>query len=431
MQNIIVGILLLLTYFAFVYYAVRGGNLTVGFMVMTIAWTLIGMIPYHIAMVQVFAAPVTKYGGTIMYIIFGSWFGRVLVDTGIAGSISRQTQKIGQKSPVLATILICLVTALIFSSTYGVGSVIAIGVILIPIMLQIGVPKNVAVSAFTLSIGAAMFINVVQFKQSSAFVPGVAYNAKFLRYGATAMAVQLAVVIVFILVNARKIRKGTPTALEVDEEAAGITESSKREVHWFAYIVPIIPVFCVIFLKWDAIPALLSATLLAMLLTGYFKSYKGFVKFMNATITKAISDISGLIIMLLIVVMFQAAAVKDTERFASLFSNIIPNNTFVIMLTFAILAPLALFRGPLMLYGAGSATAAVFVGLNRFNPWFLYGLLTTPSYMAVSSDITQSWNLWSVNYTKLTIKEFMLTGVPWAWGAAILQEIVAWSMFGR
>ena len=124
----------------------RGGNLTLGFLIMAILWTIIGLVPINVAIKEIYTEPVLKYGSTIVNIIFGSWFGRVLVDTGIAGSISRRTQKVGNRYPVVATILISCVLALIFSSSYGVGSAIAIGVIIFPIMYSIGVPKHIAVS---------------------------------------------------------------------------------------------------------------------------------------------------------------------------------------------------------------------------------------------------------------------------------------------
>ncbi|MBU5584418.1 gluconate:proton symporter, partial [Enterococcus sp. S181_ASV_20] len=85
--------------------------------------------------------------------------------------ISRRTEKVGKKSPVLATVLITLVIALIFTSSYGVGSAIAVGVILFPIMFSIGVPKNIAVSVFTIAIGAAMYVNNVLFVQFQVFFP--------------------------------------------------------------------------------------------------------------------------------------------------------------------------------------------------------------------------------------------------------------------
>ncbi|MCG4282693.1 hypothetical protein [Lacticaseibacillus saniviri] len=422
MGSIITGLLLVLTFVLFIVYAMRGGNLTVGFFVMAIAWTVIGLVPLNIAIKEIFTDPVLKYGGTALYIILGSWFGRVLVDTGIAGSISRKTQAVGGKAPVLATILIAIITALIFSSAYGVGSAIAVGVILFPIMFSIGVPKNVAVSVFTLSIGAAMYINPVLFNQFKVFFNGVEWGDRYLRFGFVAMAVQMLVVIVMILFYARKIRNGKPIIVAPSEG------EEVKEVSPFTYILPVVPVALSVFFKWDAIPALLLATLLAFLMTGNMKSYKGFVKMMNDTAKTAIGDIAGLLIMLLVLTMFQSAAVHTMGQFTGVFKSIIPNNQFLLVLIMMVIAPLSYFRGPLMLYGAGAATAAIFTATGLFPPYYLYGLLVVPTMMAVSADITQSWNLWSVEYAKLDTKTFLLTGLPWAWIATIANLLAAYTL---
>ncbi|MGO2926261.1 MAG: gluconate:proton symporter, partial [Leuconostoc citreum] len=110
MTNIIISILLLLTFIGFIYFIIKGGNLVIGFFVMAILWSVIGLIPFNQVIQNVIAKPALNYGPTIIYIVFGSWFGRVLVDSGIAGSISSQTQKVCRKAPVLAAILVVLVT---------------------------------------------------------------------------------------------------------------------------------------------------------------------------------------------------------------------------------------------------------------------------------------------------------------------------------
>ncbi|MCH4172689.1 MAG: gluconate:proton symporter [Lactobacillus sp.] len=415
MASLITGILLIVSFILFIIFAMRGGNLTVGFFVMAIVWTIIGLIPLHIAIKEIFTDPVLNYGKTALYIILGSWFGRVLVDTGIAGSISRRTQKVGGKAPVFATILIAIITALIFSSAYGVGSAIAVGVILFPIMFSMGVPKKVAVSVFTMSIGAAMYINPVLFNQFTVFFKGVTWGDHYLKFGFVAMAVQMVVVIAMILFYGPKIRSGKPIIVE------GQGEEAIKEVSPITYVLPVIPVLLSIFFKWDAIPALLIATILAFAMTGNMKSYRNFVGMMNSTAKTAIGDIAGLLIMLLILTMFQSAAVHTMGQFTNLFKSIIPNSHLVLIIMMMIIAPLSYFRGPLMLYGAGAATAAIFTATGMFPAYFLYGLMVVPSMMAISADITQSWNLWSVEYAKLETKTFLLTGLPWAWIATILN----------
>ncbi|AEV95966.1 transporter permease [Pediococcus claussenii] len=423
MAEIITGILLILSFALFIYYAMKGGNLTVGFFIMAVLWVIIGRVPFNTAINKVFTQPVLDYGKTAATIIFGSWFGRVLVETGIAGSITRKTEKVGKKSPVLASILIALVTFLIFSGAYGVGSAIAVGVILFPILFSMGVPRKIAVSIFTLSIGAAMYINNVLFVQFQVFFKGVEWGPNYLKFGIPAAIVQMIVVIIFILFNSKKIRNGKPEMIAED------SKEDIKEVSPFTYILPIIPVSLSIIFQWNSIPALIVATLLAFLMTGQMKSYVGFVKLMNGTVKQAISDISGLLIMLFVLTMFQQAAVFAMSGFNSIFKSILPTNHLVLILIMMVIAPLSYFRGPLMLYGAGAATASIFTATGLFPPYFLYGLLVVPTMMAVSADITQSWNLWSVQYAKLTTKTFLSTGLPWAWIATALNLILVLNIY--
>ncbi|WP_238556534.1 gluconate:proton symporter [Bifidobacterium tsurumiense] len=424
----IMGILLIVTFVGFIAYAMRGGNLTVGFFVLSVLWTgvyYIGVLtgdnePFNFIK-DTFSQPALNYGGTAVQIIFGAWFGRVLVDTGIAASISNRTAQVGEKRPVLATILVALVTCLIFTSAYGVGSAIAVGVILFPIMARIGVPKKIAVSVFTLSIGAAMWVNSVLFVQFATFFEGyqspdgqtVEWGNHYLSFGIVAMIIQMIAVILFILLNAKKIRNGEPYEVGDPNERV-----ETKEVPVWTYIMPIVPVALSIFLKWEAVPSLLIATILTFLFTGNMKSLKGFVEKMNGTAKVAIGDIGGLLIMLFCLTMFQAAAIRVLSGFTPILGQFIPNNELVLALAVLILAPLALFRGPLELFGAGAATVTILLGLGVFNGWFLYALLVIPSTLGVSACFTQSWNMWSVEYLQLDAKTFLKTGVPVYWIAS-------------
>lgn len=425
MTNIIISILLLLTFVGFIYYIVKGGNLVIGFFVMALLWSVIGLVPFDQVVQKVIAEPALNYGPTIIYIVFGSWFGRVLVDSGIAGSISAQTERVGRKAPIFATILVVLVTALIFSSAYGVGSVIAIGVILIPILLSIGVPKKVAIPAFTMAIGAPMYINVVLFNQIKAFFPSVSFSGKYLIFGLAAMGVQLLGVIIFILFNSKSIKNGEIETIDDSKQA------TFQKTHPITFIIPVLPVALNMFFHWDAIPALLLATIIALLLTGQMKSYKELVAFINKTVSQAINDISGLIIFLMALVMFAGAATMNVPHFKSMIEVILPGSPLVLAIAIGILAPLALFRGPLHVWGAGAATAAVLAATGTFQPIFLLPLLYTASIMAVSIDLTQSWNTWALTYSKLETKEYLKMGIPVMWAVSFVNELLVYGFFGH
>ncbi|MBJ7697649.1 gluconate:proton symporter [Weissella confusa] len=422
MVNTIIAILLLLTFVGFIY-IFKGGNLMVGFFVMAILWAVIGLVPFDVAIKKVFAEPALNYGPTIIYIAFGSWFGRVLVDSGIAPAISQRTAKAGKKNVMLAAILVVLVTALIFISAYGVGSVIAIGVILLPIMLSLGIPRKIALPAFLMSVGAPMYLNLVLFNQIKAFFPKAEYGGKYLVFGIAAMAVQLLAVIIYLFLHRKSF---DPAKANENLELVGAEESTEEvKIPWIAFIVPVVPVFMNLAFKWDAVPSLILATLLAMLLTGKMRHWKSFIDFLNDTIQTAISDIAGLIMFLMALIMFSGAAQINAARFQTLLTSILPSNIWVLALALGIAAPLALFRGPLHVWGAGAATAAVLAGAHIFPDSLLLPLMYVPSLMAVSTDLTQSWNVWALKYMKVDSRELLKQGVPVMWIVSIINVILA------
>jgi hypothetical protein len=429
MSSTIIAILLLVTFLAFIGYVLKGGNLMIGFFIMAILWAVIGMVPFNTAVQKIFAEPALNYGPTIIYIVFGSWFGRVLVDSGIAPAISEATNKVVRKHPLLAAVLVVLVTAFIFVSAYGVGSVIAIGVILLPILLSVGVPRDIAASAFSMAIGAPMYVNVVLYNQIKVFFPKTAYDSAYLRFGLVAMVVQLVAVILFLFVMRKRI---DPSHAEENLKIIGAVRDDKevKRVPVVTYIIPVVPVLMNMLFHWDAVPALTLAVILAILLTGNMKNYRSFIKFLNDTVAHAIADIAGLVMFLMALAMFTGAASLNADRFKPVFEAILPNNHLVLVLAVGVLAPLALFRGPLHVWGAGAATAAVLSGMGLFNDAFLLPLLYVPTLMAVSTDITQSWNVWSLDYMKVQSKDFLRYGITVMWIVSIINEFLVYKFFG-
>lgn len=429
MSSTIIAVLLLITFALFIWYILKGGNLMIGFFIMAILWCVIGLVPFNQAIDKVFAQPALNYGPTIIYIVFGSWFGRVLVDSGIAPAISEATKSVGKKNPLIAAILVILVTAFIFVSAYGVGSVIAIGVILLPILLSLGLPRDIALAAFSMAIGAPMYINVVLYNQMKAFVPKASYDSKYLTFGICCAAVQIFAIIIFLFFNRKKINEANADA-NLKLIGAEDSEETQVKIPKIAYIVPIIPVAMNMLFKWDAVPALTLASIIAMFLTGQFKNYKNGLKFLNDSIAHAISDIAGLIMFLMALESFTGAATLNAERFRPILAAVLPHQHLVLCLALGILAPLALFRGPLHVWGAGAATAAVLYGTGLFSDAFLLPLLYVPTLMAVSVDITQSWNVWGLDYMKVESKDFLKYGVPVMWLVSIINEGLVYLFFG-
>ena len=81
-------------------------------------------------------------------------------------------------------------------------------------------------------------------------------------------------------------------------------------------------------------------------------------------------------------------------------------------------------------WGAGAASDAVLYGTGLFSDNFLLPLLYVPTLMAVSVDITQSWNVWGLDYMKVKSKDFLKYGVPVMWIVSIINEVLVYYFFG-
>lgn len=427
---VLIGILLLISYFGLIYFAAKGGNLMLGFLVMAIIWVALGMaggkITWQIAQTQVFQGGPESWGATAVVVIFGSWFGRVLVETGIAATIIRKTVELGGDKPLVTTVLLSVVTGLIFTSTFGAGAVVAIGVIVLPILLSLGVPKTLAVSSYLMSVGSGMYVNLVLFKQMQGIFQGFKYDNNYLKFGFVAMGVQLLVIIIMLAVRLRK------TAVN-HAWAASSSSANTQSTHVpaIALITPIIPVILAIVFNWQPIPAFIVAVFYALFICGKLKSFKETEKIVTKTFYDGVVDVASLLGFLFILPMFNKVSGLDAYFFKVILGGVMPTSALFLCILFAVIAPLGLFRGPLTVFGAGSATLGILNAIGSFTPALLFPLIYIPTItMNISACPTQSWNLWALNYSKVSVKDFLKSGVLWAWIICIINTIVVFMMYG-
>ncbi|MGG7143097.1 citrate transporter [Clostridium nigeriense] len=428
-MDMVIGILLLLTFVGFIVYAVRGGNMMIGFLVMAIIWTALGIIGGEItwadAQTQIFQGGPESWGATAVVVIFGSWFGQVLVKTGIASKIIKLAVELGGDKPLITTILISIVTSLIFTSTFGAGAVVAIGVIVLPILLSLGVPKALAVSSYLMSVGSGMYVNIVLFKQMQGIFEGFQYDSNYLKFGFTAMAIQLLVVIIMLAVRLRKTKVSHAWA------ATSTNTVTEEHVPGIALITPVLPVILAIVFKWQPIPAFIVASFYALFICGKIKSYKDCEKVISKTFYDGVVDVASLLGFLFILPMFNKVAGFDSVFFQSILGGIMPSSTLLLCVLFAVIAPLGLFRGPLTVFGAGAATLGILNGMGIFSAELLFPLIYIPTItMNISCCPTQSWNLWAINYSKTNTKDFLRSGVIWGWIICAINSVVVYFMYG-
>ncbi|GFH41932.1 citrate transporter [Lactococcus hodotermopsidis] len=424
MFGIISGILLLATFLVLVVYCMKGKNLLIGFLVAAVAWCVIGLVPMQTVVTTIFQDSVAAYGGTIAVIVFGAWFGRVLVDTGIAGYIIKKTVELTGDKPLVTTLLINIVCMLIFTSAFGVGSVMAIGMIILPILMTLGIDKKIAAGAYMLAVAGGMWLNIAYVSQFFAVFPGIKYDNSYIRFGAIATGIHLAILVLYILFNYGFSKKKKVRAWAVAKPM------SETDLKGYVVIVPFVPIVTVALLKWQPVPAFLMGIFLGLLLTGNLKNYNLAVAKVQKTLYDGVADSGLLIGMLYSVNIFQAAAKQIAPLLQDLLADFIPNSPVIILIAFCILAPLALFRGPLMIWGSGIALATILQAMGTFDESFLFIIFMIPPVSIVASSCpTQSWTMWALNFTKVDTKEYIKTNLPWAWVLTVACLLVGYFVY--
>ncbi|MCL2323290.1 MAG: citrate transporter [Oscillospiraceae bacterium] len=447
----VIGIILLLTFFGLAYYCIKGYNLMIGFLIISIIWTilpLLGTLVSSHSFIQanevlqfgagtktslvsilnkIYQTAPEGWGTTLVNVCWGAWFGRVLMETGIASTLIRKTVELGGDRPMITMALLNIVTAIIFTAMTGAGPVIAIGVIVLPILMSLGVPKAIALFDFMGSVAAGIYLNPVNFAQYRAFflpadkMPDFTLGWYAAKWGYAAVIIMLIATTVLAGIYLKRSK--------VSHAWAAQTKTAPQQVNtpYYTLILPIIPVVLNIWLGFSVIGGFIIAGFLALFLCRKMNgSFKENCQLVNKLYYDGVVDTAPLIGFLLTLPMFNSVATYAAPYFKTILGPIMPTNEIVVCILFAVLLGLGLFRGPMTLVGCGAATLGVLSNVAKFSVPFLYTVFAIPTITVnIGSCITQSWIAWGLAYTKVESKDFLKRSIPNAYLAGIVLYIVA------
>lgn len=421
------GILLLIAFLIVVFAIVRGQSPIIMLLILAIVWALLAGIGVNDIQAKILQGGGVQYASAVIIIVFGAWFAQVLIQTGIAESVIRSAVELTGDRPIVTAMTINLVTALLFTSMYGVGAAIAIGVIALPIMLSQGIPARVAAPIFSMGVGAGAFVNLVQFGTLEKLFPGIKYEAPWLTYYFIGMAVYILIAWLMIWINLRKL--GRVHAASVDTAAP----VPRKRTPYYTYLVPIFPVLMIMVFKWQIIPTFLLSIVLALALTAKSRSFQGTLNLFNKTFYDAFPDIATIAALWticgMIIVAGQMPQIADSLR--PIFAPILPHTMLQAAIFFAVLGGVgSIYRGPLVVVGTGAALLAIILSNNEIPVQYLYALWLAPTVMQGSCDPTNSWTLWTIGYAKVPHGQFLRTALPFGCLMVIVMSAICYFMFG-
>ena len=112
----------------------------------------------------VFEAGTVRMGSAIMATIFGAWLGQLMNKTGVTENIIKKSAELGGDRPLVVTLIMVVATAVLFTTLSGLGSIIMVGSIVLPILISVGVPAASAACIFLMAFTTGLACNIANWK---------------------------------------------------------------------------------------------------------------------------------------------------------------------------------------------------------------------------------------------------------------------------
>jgi hypothetical protein len=368
--------------------------------------------------VGVIAGGVVQLAPVYATVIFGALLSRVVLQTGIAETIVTYAAEFGGDQPVVLALILCAAVALLFTSVTGLGAIIMIGTIALPVMMTVGVPRTTAATLFLLAFGLGYILNIAQWKFYRD-VFGVD-QPQLQSYIYVLFAIDALVLIVYALVQARTTRDYATFAVAGDPP--------RKRTNVAALLTPVLPLVLFAGLHVDAIVAFLVAALYGVLVT----RPRAIAATLSAAWIRGVEDVAPAVILMMGIGMLLVAVRTPAVQAAvtPVIAAVAPRTPLAYVIVFGLLSPLALYRGPLNPLGVGIGVYTVLASLHA-----LPGVALVAAVMAVVQvqnvcDPTNTQNVWVANFTGVGVERITRLVLPYQVTVATLAVICV-VLFGR
>lgn len=338
-------------------------------------------------------------------LIFGAWFAQVLNRLGITKGIVKKAAELGSGKPLVTALVFFVVTGIVFTGGSGLGMYILVGNIVIPILISTGVSSFNAGMVLLLGGTMGSMMNVTGWAVMETTLGITMDNIRdniwipFL-----AFAVICLVMIVFYIKNDSGKRKAWSIA--ANEPDTPTTKNAPV----ISFISPLVPVLLVYFVKMPIVPSIIVAILVALILV----RPKRPMQVLSSGVIEGIQDVASPIALFIGIGMLLVSVTTPAVSgvIAPLLDMIIPTSAFGYILFFIILSPLAIYRGPLALYGLGAGIGALFIPAGM-NPAMVFIGMQAIGVLQGISDPTQSYVVWISDFTKSDVLDYLRRTIGW------------------
>lgn len=347
-------------------------------------------------------------------LIFGGWFGKVLTKVGVTHTIIRKAAELAGDKPLPIALAFLLVASLIFAASNGLGMFILVGTIIVPIMISAGVSPITAGSVLLFANGIGVTFSVGTL---GVYIDTLGLDVATVTSYSWLCGLPLIVVAIVWIVWSIKLGGKTRKAWAMPAE-----QVAEKNVRSIALVSPIIPVVLVFVFKMQLVPAILIGIVCTLILS----TPRNVVQVVSASFVEGIQETAGAAA-LMIGIGMTLKAVMAPEVAAVLqpvISAMIPHSTLMFVLVFGLLSVLAIYRGPLNVWGLGSGVVAL-LAASGMNPIAAMVALRLDSNVQAVCDPTNSHNVWISDFTKVDVNEYLKKTILWVMVSTLVGLVIA------
>lgn len=374
---------------------------------------------------------VKMMAGAIATVVFASAFSKLLMKQNVIEKIIKTAAEYAGDRPLLLALVFYVVVSLIFMAIGGLGSIILVGSIILPIMLSAGIKPLVAGTIFLFAFSAGGNFNPQNY---STFIPLLAPMFGDSTAEAQRVLIEMAwplyiisfsVPLVYIFLNV----KGTKA---VKYWASDSNIGSKvNDVSKLAMIAPIIPVVILVGaqLMGYSVPAEIAIVVAIIYVIITTKSSNK-LQLITQSFLEGTQDVAGVILLMMgLGILIKGVQYPSVQLIIGPTISMLVGylqNPLTYVIGFTVGSFLALYRGPLNTYGIGGALPALF-GAAGFSPIAIIWALRANGNMQGFGDPTNSHNIWVSDFVNVDVNDILKQ--VFIYGVVITLLVLAYAVY--
>jgi len=366
--------------------------------------------------------------------ILGAILAEIIAKTGIAETMIKKAAELGGDKPLVLSLLLTAVVALLFTTLGGLGAVIMVATIVFPILLALGAPQ-LAVGGlflFGMCIGGIFNLTNWQLYLEVLQLP----KETILRFAIPAAGLMTAAAVAFAAVEMRPSRRRRFWAATAPREKTAFAP-------WYAMLTPVVPLLPIVgfgvYNRYHPTAPFDFPIITAMvigIMYGLFTARRlpqGRVQLLARSAIDGIGAVAPAIALMLGIGMLVTAVSHPNvqAQVQPILQRILPSSPVGYVVGFSLLAPLALYRGPLNLYGMGAGLAAMMAAAPGLGPAAVMAALMSVGQLQGVCDPTNTHNVWIANYIGVDVQQILRRTIVYVWPAAALGLVTAALLFLR